>query len=773
MKKTIKLFGGIAIVAVMVIICAFAACDDGSGKTTDPTLTSISAVYAQGGRTVYQTTPLDDLKTGLIVTAHYSDSTSQTVTTYTLSGTLTVGSSEITVTYAGKTAKFNVTVSGGIAPTLTSISAVYAQGGTTVYAISPLEDLKTGLTVTAHYSDSTSQTVTAYTLSGTLTAGTSEITVSYSGKTTKFNVTVSGGVAPTVTSISAVYTQGGTTVYPTTPLDDLKAGLIVTAHYNDSTSQIVTAYILSGTLTVGSSSVTVTYQGQSTSFTVNVQSSAPASVTVTFNINGGSGTTPNPITVNAGQSITLPSGSGFSRSGHTFGGWNTNSSGTGTNYNVGASYTGGTTTLWAKWLTENDADFGPGAIISNTFNVANASEWNNAVFTITTGGSGKNYIINITADFTVAGYTTNNTFGNVSGIVVVLRGADRILSLSSNGSILRIGAGQTVILRELSLQGISADSNRLVYVNANGTFAMNSGEISGNIGESSGGDGVYVAGSGTFTMHGGKISENSNGVYNDGIFTMNDGEIFGNYGTGIQVRGIFTMHNGEISENYGGVFVSGSEATFTMHGGEIFGNEGGSGVLMHNGGTFTMHGGKIFNNRYYNREGSGVCMERGGIGTSNSGPFTMYGGEIFGNDGHAVYVGGIFTMYDGKISGNFGTGVQVSWGRHFIMHGGEISGNLEGVQMYGGDFTMYDGIISGNTYGVYLTNLFGAATFRIMSGIIYGSDADDVNLRNGTALVVGSDCTAEYGMFIDDEWIVNSTLDTTDTTIKVVGGILQ
>lgn len=40
-------------------------------------------------------------------------------------------------------------------------------------------------------SDSTTQTVTAYTLSGTLTIGTSVITVTYSGKTTTFNVTVS------------------------------------------------------------------------------------------------------------------------------------------------------------------------------------------------------------------------------------------------------------------------------------------------------------------------------------------------------------------------------------------------------------------------------------------------------------------------------------------------------------------------------------------------------------------------------------------------------
>ena len=73
-------------------------------------LVSISAVYTQSG-TVYDTDSLDDLKADLVVTAHYSDSTTAVVTTYVLSGTLTVGTSTITVAYGGKTTTFNVTVS--------------------------------------------------------------------------------------------------------------------------------------------------------------------------------------------------------------------------------------------------------------------------------------------------------------------------------------------------------------------------------------------------------------------------------------------------------------------------------------------------------------------------------------------------------------------------------------------------------------------------------------------------------------------------------------
>ena len=89
-------------------------------------LSYISAVYTQSG-TVYDTDTLDSLKSDLVVTAHYSDSTTSTVasTDYTLSGTLTVGTSTITVTYLEKTTTFNVTVS---APTREMLFGTFTNG---------------------------------------------------------------------------------------------------------------------------------------------------------------------------------------------------------------------------------------------------------------------------------------------------------------------------------------------------------------------------------------------------------------------------------------------------------------------------------------------------------------------------------------------------------------------------------------------------------------------------------------------------------------------
>lgn len=72
-------------------------------------VTSISAVYTQSG-TVYDTDTLDSLRDDLVVTATYEGGTTGVVTTYTLSGTLNIGTSTITATYGGFTDTFAVTV---------------------------------------------------------------------------------------------------------------------------------------------------------------------------------------------------------------------------------------------------------------------------------------------------------------------------------------------------------------------------------------------------------------------------------------------------------------------------------------------------------------------------------------------------------------------------------------------------------------------------------------------------------------------------------------
>lgn len=80
---------------------------------------------------------------------------------------------------------------------LDHITAVYTQSGT-VYDTDSLDGLKTDLVVTAVYEGGNTETVPAanYTLSGTLTEGTSTITVSYGGKATTFDVVVTSSSMP-------------------------------------------------------------------------------------------------------------------------------------------------------------------------------------------------------------------------------------------------------------------------------------------------------------------------------------------------------------------------------------------------------------------------------------------------------------------------------------------------------------------------------------------------------------------------------------------------
>ena len=97
--------------------------------------------------------------------------------------------------------------------------------------------------------------------------GTATITATCGSYSATCTVTVS---LKTLSSISAVYTQGSSVVYPSTSLNDLKSNLAVTATYSDNTAATITDYTLSGTLTVGNSTVTVTYSGKTTTFNVTV-----------------------------------------------------------------------------------------------------------------------------------------------------------------------------------------------------------------------------------------------------------------------------------------------------------------------------------------------------------------------------------------------------------------------------------------------------------------------------------------------------------------------
>ncbi|MEE3450018.1 MAG: bacterial Ig-like domain-containing protein, partial [Acutalibacteraceae bacterium] len=136
--------------------------------------------------------------------------------------------------------------------------------------------------ITATYNNGSTQDVTSsVTYSGfdSSSAGEKTVTVSYSGKTTTFKVTV---IALAVTKIAVTTPPTKTSYYVGDKLDT--TGIKITATYNnDSTKDVTSSVTYSGfdSSTAGEKIVTVAYQGKTASFKVNVAALAVTSIAVT------------------------------------------------------------------------------------------------------------------------------------------------------------------------------------------------------------------------------------------------------------------------------------------------------------------------------------------------------------------------------------------------------------------------------------------------------------------------------------------------------------
>ena len=120
----------------------------------------------------------------------------------------------------------------------------------------------------------------------------------------------------------------------------------------------------SSTLNATTGNIVVTLKGSNNSkamylsnIAVTYETVAATIFKVTYNANGAtSGEVPiDDTNYTSGATVTVKSNSGtLEKTGHTFGGWNTNSSGTGTNYTAGSGTFNITrnTTLYAKWTAK-------------------------------------------------------------------------------------------------------------------------------------------------------------------------------------------------------------------------------------------------------------------------------------------------------------------------------------------------------------------------------------------------------------------------------------
>ena len=213
---------------------------------------------------------------GLTLTAKYNNGTTKLITYgYKLSGYSSApGTHTVTVLYSGLTVTFDVTVAEKAVISL----AITQKPNKTEYIEGQSFD-PTGLIVTATYDNGDIEEVTGYSLSDfDGTPGLKAIVVSYGGKTAAFSIKV---LVRTVTKLDIVQNPNKTLYLEGESFDP--AGLIVTATYNDGTTQPVTDYELVGfTPTPGIKSIAVLYGGKTAAFSVTVSAKTLDALRITY-----------------------------------------------------------------------------------------------------------------------------------------------------------------------------------------------------------------------------------------------------------------------------------------------------------------------------------------------------------------------------------------------------------------------------------------------------------------------------------------------------------
>lgn len=203
--------------------------------------------------------------TGLEISKTYNDGTSESTTDYELSGfdSSSAGTKTITVTVSGKTTTFEISVSEA---SITAIS-VTTMPSKVNYHIGKEFD-PTGIVVTATLSDGNTIDVTkdcTYSGFDSSSPKQCEITVHYGSFTCTFEVTI---IRLTILEVTHMPTK---TKYFTGETFD-STGLIITAYYDNGTSEQVTDYTLSNPdmSTYGNKTVTVTFDEKTVDFSILV-----------------------------------------------------------------------------------------------------------------------------------------------------------------------------------------------------------------------------------------------------------------------------------------------------------------------------------------------------------------------------------------------------------------------------------------------------------------------------------------------------------------------
>ncbi len=278
-----------------------------------------------------------------------------------------------------------------------------------------------------------------------------------------------------------------------------------------------------------------------------------------------------------------------------------------------------------------------------------------------------------------------------------------------------------------------------IYV-ASGSFTMNSGEVSGNIFDTSSeanppseldSGTVFVKKGATFNFNGGTIKNNdSRAIYNHGTVNMTDGTISGHTaprGGGIYNNGSLSISGGTITNNHAATDGE------TGNGGGIYNNaptaqDGDTPAVTP---TFTMTGGTISVNtaKFY------------GGGISNASLATISGGEISGN-----YV----TETSACGGGGIATFVNLTLESNAYIPSGDDNKN---------DIYLYDSSNGSNQFHIKIGQALTHSNVGFLRPAVYAQSRPMVSLADGST----ANLTAEAAKFnvksesYEGDWEISST----------------
>lgn len=204
--------------------------------------------------------------------------------------------------------------------------------------------------------------------------------------------------------------------------------------------------------------------------TLYAQWSCKNCYTVSFDANGGSGTqVPSLTSAGNGASVTAPAGTGYTKAGSSFAGWNSKADGTGTTYAVGSSVTPTSNmTLYAQWqsccMVTFDANGGSGTMPTQSISQGSSASLTANAFTRSQYYQFVGW--NTKADGTGASYVDRQVMPVTASVTLFAQWSQRYWAVTFNRN-----GGSGTMIQQFVVRGQGAPLSPNAYTRSGYRFA--------------------------------------------------------------------------------------------------------------------------------------------------------------------------------------------------------------------------------------------------------------------------------------------------------------